>query len=239
MATSGVDAITPGSGGGRSGDSEMETPGVKGGNGKAGAVIISYPILRILPIELLKFDLQYNPQGGEGKLNWTTAREWENSHFEIERSINDVKNWKTICEVDGAGYAQQQTDYMFLDKTLPASGGTVFYRFKQVDFTGNSYRDTKAIRVDAVQGARSWVVYPNPTTGEKFSLELLNSSTLEEGGVTASLSTMLGQTESFNEPNLELLSQQVGNSLQNKASGIYVLTLTWSGKTESYRIIKN
>lgn len=211
----------------------------RGGNGGQGVVYISYFNFRILPLEYLYFNAKYDPANREGNLTWAVTKEWENSHFEVERSINNVKDWKKIGEVSGKGYSDKVTEYAFDDKTIPAAGGTLFYRLKQINLSGSFfYTDTRAIQVDPVSGASSWVIYPNPTSGAGFKLELISDDELLEGDVSATLSSVLGQIEYFNDPDIERLSSRIGSYLQTKAAGVYILTLNWAGKTESFRVIK-
>jgi len=84
-----------GSGGGGGSHSGAEN----GGKGAKGVIIVRYDIPRTLPIEYLYFDSNYNSQVRTGELSWATAKEWENSHFEIERAVNNVREWKAIGEV--------------------------------------------------------------------------------------------------------------------------------------------
>jgi hypothetical protein len=210
-----------------------------GGTGGSGRVFITYPVFRILPLDYLYFNAKYDQTNREGDLTWAVTKEWENSHFEVERSINDVQHWIKIGEVNGKGYSDKTTEYAFTDKTIPAAGGTIFYRLKQVNLSGSFfYTETRAIKVDPIAGASSWVVYPNPTSGVGFKLELISKDQLLEGDVTASISSVLGQIEYFNDPDVSRLSTRIGNYLQTKAAGVYILTLNWAGKTESFRIIK-
>ncbi|MFN3760140.1 MAG: PKD-like domain-containing protein [Algoriphagus aquaeductus] len=211
-----------------------------GGNGGRGVVYVTYFNFSILPLDYLYFNATYNATNREVNLSWAVAKEWENSHFEVERSVNNINNWKKIGEVTGKGYSDAPVEYSFIDRELPASGGTIFYRLKQVNFSGSFfYSATKAIQVDPVPGASSWIIYPNPTFGVGFRLELVSKDPLLEGDVTATISTILGQTDKFNDPNIERLSEKLASYLQTKAAGVYILTLNWAGKTESFRIIKN
>ncbi len=235
-ASNGTNGTTPGSGGGGSGH-DAETVG---GDGAKGVVIVRYEIARILPVEFMSFRATYDQQSRQGVLNWATAKEWENSHFEVERSVNDVKNWKKIGEVAGVGYSDKKTEYMYLDKEIPAAGGNVFYRLKQINYNGDhSYSVTKAIQVDALKGSSSWIIYPNPTTGRNFKLALIESEKRQEGRVEARISPTSGQMEFFSDSDIDMLSERIGSYLQTKSPGVYILQLTWNSKTESLRIIKN
>ena len=117
---------------------------------------------RILPVEFLSFQSTYQLAKRTGFLEWSTSKEWENSHFEIERAINSVDSWIKIGEIQGQGFTDSPTSYSFEDINLPIQGGNIFYRLKQVDFDGTiSYSKTTAIQVEGLKGNKSWRVYPN------------------------------------------------------------------------------
>jgi hypothetical protein len=106
-----------------------------GGAGSAGIVIIRISY-RILPLEFSYFDTHFKREDKVIELNWATAREWENSHFEIQRSLQDINNWEKIGSVDGKGWSHDPVEYLFKDKNLPLMGGVSYYRLKQVSFNG-------------------------------------------------------------------------------------------------------
>ncbi|WP_198673006.1 beta strand repeat-containing protein [Algoriphagus litoralis] len=209
-----------------------------GSNGFQGVVYIRYPNFRILPIEYLYFNAKYNPVFRSGDLTWATAQEWENDRFEIERSVNDVKSWETIGEMAGAGYSDKPTEYTYQDLKLPLAGGTIFYRLKQVDFDGDSiYSDTKAIKVEPMEGATFWRVYPNPTTGDPINLEMLDTGVYNDEEITVRVISATGQFESLKGTSAVLLSSQLSNILRGKAAGIYTVEISWSTFKEYHKVI--
>jgi Secretion system C-terminal sorting domain len=95
-----------------------------------------HPILTMapfaLPVELTSFT--YTTVSNSIKLEWETATELNNNHFEIER--RDLSPyWVKIGEIQGAGNSNSPKQYFFLDKQLP-SDGKYYYRLKQVDNDG-------------------------------------------------------------------------------------------------------
>lgn len=71
-------------------------------------------------------------------LKWTTARESNNSGFDIERSsatggLNG--EWSKLGFVQGNGTSTSVLDYSFNDRGLTT--GKYNYRLKQIDFNGN------------------------------------------------------------------------------------------------------
>ena len=112
----------------------------------------------VLPVELLYF---YAEQVEDGvQLDWETATELNNSHFDIEWSTNGIEFVK-IGKVQGAGTTSDVQFYDFLH-TSPAPGFN-YYRLKQVDFDGK-YEYTEILTVEFQQSTVDYQVYPNPAT---------------------------------------------------------------------------
>lgn len=85
----------------------------------------------ILPVTWLSFT-----GTGQGKtvlLNWSTAAENNNDHYEIERSANGMQ-YTTIGEVAAAANPSIRNDYQFTD--INPLSGLAYYRLKQVDIDG-------------------------------------------------------------------------------------------------------
>ncbi|WP_460390446.1 glycine-rich domain-containing protein, partial [Algoriphagus aestuariicola] len=209
-----------------------------GGKGGDGVVYIYFFNYRILSVEYLHFDAQYNPTSRSGELTWATAKEWENSHFEIERSVDGIKNWTVVGQVPGAGYSEQPMKYAFQDLNLPLAGGNVFYRLRQVDFDGeSSYSVTKSIQVPPVAGTTYWRVYPNPTNGEVVNLELLSKEVYHDEPVTLRIISSTGQFELIESEGNEALGILVSERLKTKAAGVYTLEIAWGANREYHKLI--
>lgn len=85
-----------------------------------------------LPVELLSFTGSKQNEGNY--LNWNTASEVNNSHFDIQVSDDGVV-WRTIGSVQGNGTSMDENNYGFLDQN--SNGTVVYYRLKQIDFDGS------------------------------------------------------------------------------------------------------
>jgi hypothetical protein len=230
----GEDGQTPGSGGGGSGDNNR----LRGGNGAKGVVIVRYEIAKILPIEYLYFNSNYNSQARTGELSWATAKEWENSHFEIERAVNNVKEWEAIGEVAGAGFSDSEVKYNYSDIKLPVGGGNIFYRLKQYDFNGKfTYSNTKSIKVEPLPSTSKWKVFPNPTTGDSFNIEILDPSTYRDESLTLRVIAPTGQFELIQKDQMQEMSTQVSNYFEGKASGVYTIEIAWGANREYHKVI--
>lgn len=69
-------------------------------------------------------------------LQWKTAAEVRNSHFELQRSING-KNFIPISVINGRGSSNDINNYSFLDDQV--SFGTNYYQLKQVNNDGTEF----------------------------------------------------------------------------------------------------
>lgn len=196
---------------------------------------------RILPVEFLSFNVTYQPQHRSALIDWSTAKEWENSHFEIERAVNSVKEWETIGRVEGNGYSDGPVEYSFTDTDLPKTGGNIFYRLKQLDFSGKySYSRTRAIQVDAIDSKSVWVAYPNPSTiGSEISVELLQLNQYQDELISLRLVNMLGEGESTMLTSPEDISLVVSEWLLSKKAGLYILDIRWGANAQQLKLLRN
>lgn len=94
-------------------------------------------------------------------INWVTASEQNNSHFEVERSL-DMKDFKTVAMVlDGFAAEGTGKKYMFKeDAGEVRNGKTVYYRLKQIDTDNKVHYST----VMAVKMNTTDIIFPNQET---------------------------------------------------------------------------
>ncbi|MNK00532.1 hypothetical protein D3C87_183170 [compost metagenome] len=85
------------------------------------------------PVSLISFAGKEATNGV--RLNWSTASELNNSHFEIYRSI-DEQNFIKLGVVKGSGTVNEELNYSFTD--ISPLSGTAYYKLRQVDFDGRS-----------------------------------------------------------------------------------------------------
>ncbi len=113
-----------------------------------------------LPVEFLFFSASHNK--GDVLLQWATATEETNSHFEIERST-DLVNFEMIDWVEGAGDSKERIDYEFIDYEVQnLKAENIYYRLKQVDYDGKfEYSRTMVARKEGFVPAEL-TIWPNP-----------------------------------------------------------------------------
>lgn len=92
-----------------------------------------YAIPNFLPVEYLAFEAERST-ANEVALSWETARERDNTGFQLERSTDGVA-FARIGFVPSAGGDKRQA-YSYTD--LDAPRGSAHYRLRQVDLNGNS-----------------------------------------------------------------------------------------------------
>jgi hypothetical protein len=87
----------------------------------------------VLPVNLVSFSGK--AAASQNQLQWTTAGEKDNAHFDVLRSA-DGQNFVKIAELAGNGTCSELKQYRYTD-SKPGLG-LQYYQLKQVDFNGNS-----------------------------------------------------------------------------------------------------
>jgi hypothetical protein len=75
-------------------------------------------------------------------IKWTTAKEVNNSYFEIEQSVND-NPWTKVATMKAATSSSSFNSYSYTHKKV--SGRSISYRLKQVDMDGKFEYSTVAL----------------------------------------------------------------------------------------------
>ncbi|MEZ5046780.1 MAG: choice-of-anchor Q domain-containing protein [Chitinophagaceae bacterium] len=112
-----------------------------------------------LPVHFLDFSVY--KQATSNLVNWTTASEIHNSHFNVQRS-KDAIHFENIGIVNSKainGNSSNAIDYSFMD-TNPQFGNN-YYRLEQVDIDGKNMC-SKIINIIWTQKG-SISIFPNPT----------------------------------------------------------------------------
>lgn len=128
-----------------------------------------------LPVDLTFFTAKwYDIDKQMAVLNWQTASEQNNSHFEIERSFNG-EDFISIGRVEGNGTTYDLSQYQFSEDI---NGNTafidvVYYRLKQVDYDGKyEYSQVRILDSDG-KIAKEFRAYPNPTSQRQVRLSVI------------------------------------------------------------------
>lgn len=86
-------------------------------------------------------------QKGTGvAIDWSTASEYNNNYFIVERSNNGGRTWFSAARVSSQGNSSTEHQYTAYDAKPEA--GVNFYRIRQVDFDGTSkYSSTAIVKI--------------------------------------------------------------------------------------------
>jgi hypothetical protein len=118
----------------------------------AGAYENQTPILPVTFVSLKAYRFE-----NEVKIEWTTASEVHNSHFDIEKS-EEGASFITIGRVKSAGNKTPLSHYVFVDSQ--PHDGIQYYRIKQVDLDGKTTL-TNVVSVSPIAHTKLQI-FPNP-----------------------------------------------------------------------------
>lgn len=211
-------------------DNSLGTAFIEGPDGDASTVDVfdfsSTSCVTALPVEFSSFSAR--PVNGEVLLNWTTGEEINNSHFEVQTSV-DGRRWENIGTVNGVGNSVQEVNYSFTD--IGPSQGLNLYRIKQVDFDGAyAFSGIANANIGSVAGGKA-SIYPNPIFDRQTTLSLEgqwsnnSSATLVDfnGRKLATFNNISTGSTSLDLPQLP--------------SGVYQLIVTDAARREVIRMV--
>lgn len=123
-----------------------------------------------LPVELISFIAK--AAGNSVNLYWTTASEWLNDYFTVERATN-VGNFEQIDKIAGAGYSSSLINYSVTDKVN--APGIYYYRLKQTDYNGQfTYSNIVAVNINSAFNV-DINLYPNPAQNNQVFVNITNA----------------------------------------------------------------
>ena len=185
--------------------------------------------LLALPVDLFSFDVNaLNTH--DAMVEWATASELNNSHFEVQRSF-DGYNFTTIAEVKGNGTSHAFINYNYADKTIPTHQNIVYYRLNQVDYNGESeLSDVRLVQFEGFSNA-PLVVYPNPTKSETT---ILLGDNVSQGEYT--ITDLVGKQ--WMADIVRAGSKSIELDFTNLPSGVYIATLNTENDSKHVRIVK-
>ncbi|EKB47803.1 hypothetical protein [Cecembia lonarensis] len=194
---------------------------------------------RILPVELADFQVNLLNESRSAKLVWSTTKEWESSHFEVERATQGL-NFEKIAEVNAAGWSNVLMDYAFEDDKLPLGGANVLYRLKQVDMNGNAhYSNVLSIRTPGVEFTTGvWRAFPNPSTNNELRISLLDRDQYDEEAITFRLVHPSAQTMAVSVRSESEMNDKLSQMVSRIPKGVFVVEIQWGQKVEHIKVLK-
>jgi hypothetical protein len=125
----------------------------------------------VLPVEIVGFAVRF--EGDYVDCQWATASEQDNSHFEVQRSLNG-REFEAIGQIQGAGTTNILQRYRFLDREYRQ--GYNYYRLKQVDHGGSTaYSRVAVVFVGDDRPEADLLVFPNPSKTGHIEVSLFGA----------------------------------------------------------------
>lgn len=180
----------------------------------------------VLPVTLTDFSGKAVESGV--KLNWETASEKNNSHFEILRA-NNALDFQTIATISGKGDANTLSSYQYIDYSPLV--GTNYYKLKQVDFDGQSEEFEKVVAVNFGLTKSNLQAYY--TNGDLKVVYQKQGNSVKANIKLADISGRIILND------LVKLNEGTNNLSFNKnlSPGVYLLNVEENGKLNSIKII--
>jgi hypothetical protein len=185
-----------------------------------------FTVSGVLPVQYSSLKATRTQTGNE--INWSTASEKNNSHFLVERSINN-SNFEMVGKVIGSGNSNVIKSYSYTDITSVI--GNVCYRLKQVDFNGESEL-SKVVCVNNSKQDAQIVTTPNPFNNQL----VITVSGTQNTDTKVEIIDLLGKVHYATVNNTQTNELVVNTtSLPN---GIYFVKVTNGTEVTTQRIIK-
>jgi sugar lactone lactonase YvrE len=183
----------------------------------------------VLPLHFVDLGLQRKDDGVE--VNWKVQDANKHDWFEVERST-DGSNFKQIVRNQAPANSTAVATFTYTDKFLPATA-IAYYRIRSCDVNGSCiYSQTKSIRL------------PNAKHTFKLSPLPVRQNLNVAFNVTGTKSVVI-KVLSNEGKEMYTTTKKVFNGhndivipVQNFAKGMYVVTMTVDGQSESQSFIK-
>ncbi|WP_027002833.1 T9SS type A sorting domain-containing protein [Hugenholtzia roseola] len=187
-----------------------------------------------LPVSWLGFEAKAQ-NALDALLNWQTAQETDNSHFVVERSQNGL-DFQAIGRVEGTNRSHTSS-YDFVDEraAIYAENGILYYRLRQVDFSGKeSYSPMRQVVFEVGEKMQIFSLAPNPFQNQ-FEVRYQIPT---QAAVSFTLLDMTGRILWQ-----KIETQAAGTHLQSiegsqLAKGAYLLKITYQNQSEVRKIVK-
>lgn len=189
-----------------------------------------------LPVLWGKLSASHQVQDNSVELSWETYKEWESSHFEIQRSEEGIKNFQTIGQVDAMGWSDITTNYYYKDHQIPPHAKRLYYRILQIDLDGTKDY-SKTMRIDNKQAnsrVQHWQVFPNPMQDNSLQLNFRGERIPDQVEIRIfALSSNKKITIQPSERHTE-----IGHLLQDFPKGVLIMEVVSADTVENFKIIK-
>ena len=191
----------------------------------------------VLPVKLLSFTATKMKRNVD--VNWITASEKNSSYFLVERS-SDGMIFETIsAKIKATGYSSSLQSYDFTDvnaaEFADQSGGTIYYRLKQVDLDGSFDYSDLAVVVFEENNEVFTSALPNPFADKLTVLVSNQTSGLAEVKLTDAMGKVVQSVSVYcnagdNEIEIPKVDQLYG--------GVYFISIVLNDKTYVHKLVR-
>jgi len=190
---------------------------------------LDYTYLNPLPVELTSFTGTQQQKAID--LTWTTASEYDNDYFIIERA-NENGEFEQIAVTQGAGTSLAPNTYKFTDER--PNSGTNYYRLSQVDYDG-AMNESSKIAVDFYNGFNISLT-PNPVKGNRLRIDVGSE---EQGELIIEVFDMVGKPIYRN-----LIAINRGRTIEelqltDLSAGLYIMRTQKDNVVQTTRFVKS
>lgn len=180
----------------------------------------------VLPVEFKDFSVKVS--NCKALLEWKTQMEFNNSHFNVERS-QDAVHFTTIARVNSAGNSTTLKTYNYIDDA-PLSGKS-YYRITQVDFDGK-YTSTPMQAIEMNCDNSALKVFPNPAVSQV-------TIQAKKAIVQVNILSSNGQVVMRHQPSSSQATGIFSLNVQSLQSGIYMMQIiNKDGTTDIIKLLK-
>ncbi len=172
-----------------------------------------------MPVTFVNFDGIL--QNASAVLNWSTANEFNNKGFEVQRSANG-QVFNDIGFVNGAGNSSRINKYEYTD--IKVLNGSNYYRLKQIDLDGRSDYSS-VIRLNYTKF--DWTILGNPISNNSWvqvQIDKAANVIVQVVGINGNV------IQTINKGKIASGTYSIPLHLNNLSSGIYVVRLIVDGK---------
>ncbi|KHJ39242.1 hypothetical protein PBAC_05560 [Pedobacter glucosidilyticus] len=194
---------------------------------KISNISVTYPATT-LPVSLTSFTGENTASGI--RLNWKTASEQNNSHFELLRAGED-KNFKFISRINGKGNSDAIQNYSYTDNN-PLNGNN-YYQLKQVDFDGTETIYNQLVAVKSSLNNQKFKVYVNE---EGLLNAYINASSYTIAKIT--VYDISGKKVFESNQNLQAGDNAIKIAIPTIQAGVYVARITANGLNAQTKFVK-
>lgn len=183
-------------------------------------------LLRIgAPLPVIYTDISASLWLDQVTLKWTTATEWNNRGFAVQRSLDGIHFEKIGFVAAAKSNSTEQTLYHFEDRITGINANRLYYRLQQIDID-EDYAYSKILAVEKGTQDLRVQLYPNPFTATELRM-MVNTPTAET--VILRIVDPAGRLVQTEKLQVEKGSNNMDlSSVSRLASGLYY-TEIWIG----------